>query len=96
MHCEVSLHWLPSHSCIGKDVARAWQGCPLGVQDSPGKAARRNHMPSRPLQEGRGGNFSAQIPPTSHFPLAKFHPVRRKSLYFQPLETTKEASSHVP
>lgn len=30
-------------------------------------------LQSGPLQRGRGGNFSAQMPPAFHFRLAKFH-----------------------
>lgn len=47
-------------------------------------------------KEGEGGNFSAQISPASHFPLATFHPMGRNPLYFQPLAATQEASSDAP
>lgn len=70
---------------IGSDIAGAWQVYPLGTQDSSGEAARRNHTQGSPLLGGRKASFSAQIPPASYFPSAKFHPIGRNSLYFQPL-----------
>lgn len=68
---------------IGNDTAGAWQVCPLGKQDSSGEAAR-SHARGSPLQEGGGSGFSAQIPPASHFPSAKFHPEEGTPYIFGP------------
>lgn len=54
------------HNRPGKDIA--------GEGTTPlERLQQETTLQTHPLQGRRGGNFSAQIPSVSHFPLTKFH-----------------------